>query len=74
MLVSSLSAGETKIVFDVGINLYENDNIKIPEIDDSFCCRKKYDAVFVSHYHSDHIGLLDYILNDIPIYIGEKSL
>lgn len=71
--IIEISTGKTKIVFDVGINLDESDKIEIPKIDGLFCGKKKYDAVFISHYHSDHIGLLDYIVEEIPIYIGERA-
>lgn len=69
--IIEISTDKTKIVFDVGINLDENEKIEIPQIEGLFCGEKKYDAVFVSHYHSDHIGLLDYIVKDIPVYMGE---
>lgn len=71
--IIEISTDKTKIVFDVGINLDENENIEIPQIEGLFCGEKKYDAVFVSHYHSDHIGLLDYIVKDIPVYMGERA-
>ena len=34
---------------------------------------KGFDAVFISHYHGDHMGLAYSINHDIPIYIGENS-
>ena len=71
--IIEISTDKTKIVFDAGINLDEGEKVEIPEIDGLFCGEKKYDAVFVSHYHSDHIGLLGYILKDIPVYMGEKA-
>ena len=71
--IIEISTDKTKIVFDVGINLDESEEIEIPKIDGLFCGKKKYDAVFISHYHSDHIGLLDYIVEDIPIYMGERA-
>ena len=71
--IIEISTDKTKIVFDVGINLDESEEIEIPKIDGLFCGKKKYDAIFISHYHSDHIGLLDYVLDDIPIYMGERA-
>ena len=71
--IIEISTDKTKIVFDVGINLDEREEIEIPKIDGLFCGKKKCDAIFISHYHSDHIGLLDYVLDDIPIYMGEKA-
>lgn len=71
--IIEISTDKTKIVFDVGINLDESEKAEIPSIDGLFCGEKKYNAVFISHYHSDHIGLLDYIIKAIPIYMGEKA-
>lgn len=71
--IIEISTDKTKIVFDAGMNLDESEEIEIPEIDGLFCGKKKYDAVFISHYHSDHIGLLDYIVDNIPVYIGERA-
>ncbi len=71
--IIEIATDKTKILFDAGINLDESEKVEIPQIDGLFYGKKKYDAVFVSHYHSDHIGLLDYILEDIPIYMGERA-
>ena len=35
--------------------------------------KPKYDAVFITHSHQDHIGLIDYVLPEIPVYVEEKS-
>ena len=71
--IIEISTDKTKILFDAGINLDDNEEIEVPEIDGLFCGEKNYDAVFASHYHSDHIGLLDYVLKDIPIYMGKRA-
>lgn len=71
--IIEISTEATKIIFDVGINLDEDTTINVPEIKGLFYGVKEYDAVFISHYHSDHFGLLDYIVPDIPIYIGERA-
>lgn len=31
------------------------------------------DAVFITHYHGDHVGAFESILPDIPIYIGHVA-
>lgn len=31
------------------------------------------DAVFITHYHGDHIGRIDALLPDIPLYMGEAT-
>lgn len=63
----------TKLYFDIGINLDEGANVEVPQIEGLFYGQKDCDGVFISHYHSDHIGLLPSLLPNIPIYIGEKA-
>lgn len=61
----------TKIILDTGSELEE----KIPEVPivkGLFQDKANYDAVLISHYHGDHIGLIDNILPNIPIFMGEK--
>lgn len=62
----------TKIIIDFGEDLVD-DNEKEPKqnpnIDGLTFGTKKYDAVFITHSHSDHIGLINYILEDIPVYV-----
>ena len=31
------------------------------------------DAVFITHYHGDHIGRIDTLLPEIPLYMGEAA-
>jgi ribonuclease J len=31
------------------------------------------DAVFITHYHGDHIGMIDRLLPEIPLYIGKAA-
>lgn len=71
--IIEISSKEARIFLDIGIELDENSDIEMPQIDGLFCGKKDCDAVFISHYHSDHIGLVDYLLPDIPVYMGNKA-
>lgn len=71
--IIEISTDNTRLIFDVGAELDESEEIEIPPIDGLFVGIKKYDAVFVSHYHPDHIGLLGALADGIPVYMGEKS-
>lgn len=71
--IVEVSSETTRIVFDVGINLDEDDNVYVPQIPGLFIEPKSYDAIFISHYHSDHIGLLNFTLPEIPVYMGQKA-
>lgn len=71
--VIEISTESARIFLDIGIELDEGKNINIPQIEGLFCGTKECDAVFISHYHADHIGLADYLLPNIPLYIGETA-
>lgn len=71
--IIEIKTEKTKIVFDLGISLEENMQSEYPLIDGLFKGEKTYDGVFISHYHADHMGLLDKLLDDIPVYMGEKA-
>ncbi len=62
----------TKIIIDFGEDL--DDSIKTNiDIDGLTSGNKKYDAVFITHSHTDHIGLINNILDDIPVYVEKYS-
>lgn len=71
--IIEINTDSTKIFLDVGIELDGNENIVVPQIEGLFCGHKNCDAVFISHYHGDHIGLLNSILPDIPVFMGESA-
>ena len=71
--IIEISTDNTKVIFDAGVNLDESDEIEVPQIEGLFCGDALYDAVFVSHYHGDHVGLLPYVLEEIPIYMGRQA-
>ena len=64
----------TRIILDAGANMGESKlHTFVPDIDGLFEGNPTYDAVFVSHYHSDHMGLLKYVVPGIPIYMGRDA-
>ena len=71
--VIEISDNKTRLFFDLGINLDENDEVEVPEIDGLFYGAPNCDGVFISHYHSDHLGLTDKLLDGIPVFMGEKA-
>jgi len=62
----------TKILFDIGLDLDPINNLELPKIDNLFNSNG-FDAIFISHYHSDHMGLVYEVNKEIPVYIGEQS-
>ena len=64
----------TRIILDAGANLGESKlRTFVPDVDGLFDGAPAYDAVFVSHYHDDHMGLLKYVVPGIPIYMGRDA-
>lgn len=71
--IIEVSSGSTRIILDVGSNLEETDDVFVPQVEGLFCGEPDYNAVFISHYHSDHLGLLRHLLPGIPIYMGRQA-
>lgn len=74
-LTEIISYSGTKILIDIGANLPDSEGKVKPEIDLEGLTKgeSSFNAVFITHYHGDHIGLYNQINEDIPIYIGEIS-
>ena len=64
--IVEISTESTKILLDVGLELDDEKNKALPNIPGLFD-RAGYDAVFVTHYHGDHLGLAYRIHPDIPL-------
>ena len=65
----------TRIIIDLGEDLPDDNVSKCenPNIDGLTIGDKKYDAVFITHSHGDHIGLINYVLDDIDVYVEPIS-
>lgn len=71
--IIEITDNKTRLFFDIGINLGESEKTEIPRIEGLLCGDINCDGVFISHYHADHIGLIEDLLDGIPIYMGEKA-
>lgn len=70
--ITEIKEGNTRIIIDFGEDL--EDSKYSFEIEGLTKGKSIYNAVFITHSHGDHIGLIDKINKDIPIYVEEKSL
>ena len=82
-------SGDTRILIDAGAALMEDGGAEIdeekrknPTIENGLLPDIKglykgdvpsFSAVFISHAHIDHYGLLNYIHQDIPVYLSKGS-
>jgi len=70
--ITEISTTTTKIIIDFGKDL--DDEKKEFELEGLTKGKSTYDAVFITHSHGDHIGLIDRINDDISVYVDESSL
>ena len=68
---TEISSNNTRIFIDFGAELDGNSNLDIDGVTKG---NTNCSAVFFTHYHGDHIGLINSINNDIPCYIGSLSI
>lgn len=54
--IIEISTDTTKILLDVGLELNDGENQPLPSVEGLFDSAG-FDAIFISHYHGDHIGL-----------------
>ena len=71
--IIEIKTAKTRIILDVGLELDSDDNTPAPNIPGLFEY-KGYDAVFISHYHSDHMGLAPPTLSGYSAVYREKGL
>ncbi len=65
----------TRIAIDIGENLPSSDdeiNLDL-SIEGLTYGTPNFNAIFITHYHGDHVGLYNKVLPQIPIYMGEVS-
>lgn len=70
--ITEITSKNTKILIDFGNDL--EDTKEQFELDGLTYNESKYNAVFITHSHLDHIGLINKINKDIPVYVEESSL
>ncbi|MEI7729174.1 MAG: MBL fold metallo-hydrolase [Verrucomicrobiota bacterium] len=83
-----ISTDTTRIILDVGLPLNDGEETKspkrlrskqplpdglAPQVDGLFSSGRKIDAIFLSHVHSDHGGLLAHTEASIPIHCTQGT-
>ncbi len=69
---TEISTNKARIFIDFGSEL-DTENAAPFDIEGVTKGKSSCDGIFFTHYHGDHIGLLDTINKDIPLYMGKDS-
>ena len=72
--VTEIRTSNARIIIDMGAELPSaNNSTNQLEIEGVTCGTPDCDAVLITHYHGDHVGMYEEILPDIPIYMGNVA-
>jgi len=72
--VTEIESDGYKVFIDFGEQLPGAENKELPTIVGLTCGYVSKSALFITHYHSDHIGKICDTVADLPIYIGKTAL
>lgn len=74
--IVEIGTDNTRLIFDAGTNLPPIDDrnyIDDISVEGLTCGKAGYNAVFISHHHGDHCGLVSRIVEEIPVYCGKET-
>lgn len=71
--ITEIKTENARIFIDMGEELPGASSCSDFQIDGVTAGRSNCDAIFITHYHGDHVGLYREVLPDIPIYMGEVA-
>lgn len=72
--VTEIATSKTRIFIDLGDELPSDEtSISEFEIGGVTTGERNCDAIFFTHYHGDHVGMISKVLPEIPMYIGESA-
>lgn len=72
--VTEIESGGYKVFIDFGDQLPGTEKKELPPIDGLTCGDFSKSALFITHYHGDHIGKISDTVTGLPIYVGETAL
>ena len=74
--ITEIISHGSRIILDFGSDL-PNGEVATPEpmplIDGVTYGKPDCDGIFITHYHGDHNGLLQYVLPEIPVFMGKGA-
>lgn len=76
-ICAEIRTATSRVIIDFGANLPNTDDETSMSDDELYNSvfegKEKPDAILFTHYHGDHIGLVERIPKDIPLYIGPTA-
>jgi len=72
--ITEIRSGDYKVFIDFGEQLPGMESKELLPIDGLTCGDVSKSALFITHYHGDHIGKICDTIADLPIYIGKTAL
>ena len=72
--VTEIESGGCKVFIDFGEQLPGMESKALPIIEGLTCGDVSKSALFITHYHGDHIGKICDTAPDLPIYVGKTAL
>jgi ribonuclease J len=70
---TEIATDNARILFDFGSPLEGEGRQDVLDIDGVTSGKTNCDAVFLTHYHGDHVGEVPNIMADIPVYMHETA-
>lgn len=72
--VTEISTDNSKVFIDFGSDLPNSSTVDLPKMIKGLTVDDNIErALFLTHYHGDHVGRLNEIKTDIPIYMGKTA-
>lgn len=72
--VTEIESNGYRVFIDFGEQLPGMEKIELPPIDGLTFGDISKSALFITHYHGDHIGKISDTVADLPIYVGKTGL
>ncbi len=70
--VTEIATDASKVFIDIGENL-PGVGAALPPVDGLTAGSASGSALFLTHYHGDHLGLLNTVMPEIPVWTGETT-
>ena len=72
--MTEIACGGDRVFVDFGEVLPGAEKQPLPPIEGLTCGDVSRSALFLTHYHGDHIGKLGDVADGLPVYIGKTAL